>query len=468
MKLWFRAAKGCRLKVDFQKLVQRSGGGDRYTAVLWTGVAVAFVALVMAWLSIDWQWSPVDDPGQALAMRALHESHPAHKAIYLRVVELASGDFAGGVFRPLAWIYPPLIYSLTVEAAHLVRLLMLMVTIAGPVIYFKRRGYRGLNLIFVLLILIIAASGLYQGLLLLSIQEVGGMMCIAIGLAIGRPAGRLMLFLLASFFKAPFLWVLAGYSIFLYRTGERKKALYSAGSAAAVFVISVVLSGSGTYTDRYRLNPLDPELWKSASQILDPANGALLIAALWWLVATKSRLVRESDFPIFAVGFAGYYAQMIPWGFTAYYMGPISFLLGLLILSVISPSSAASRPEVLVGLVLPLVVAAWVLKGSLEFVFQTNAVLVDSTICIVRSDAQRTALQGEWLYVTTSPEGPIRLTENIRYFNDDWSGQVGLNGEISDPTHALLVGQSTDPQRVGGTEICRSDLISLIELRADE
>jgi hypothetical protein len=342
---------------------------------------------------------------------------------------------------------------------------MIVVTIAGPFFYFRRIGFQRLSLMFVGVILLVGASGLYEGLLLLSIQEVGGTMFVSIGLAINRPGWRWVFFLLAALFKAPFAWILVGYSVYLFRTGERRKAWYNAGSAAAVLIIGVALSRSGSYTQRYRLDPLDPELWKSAAQILDPVNAALLAAVLWWLVATKSRLVRRSEFPIFAVGFAGYYIQMIPWGFTAYYMGPISFLLGLLLLSVIAPKSGASKAEMLVGLLLPVVIAISVLRGSFEFVMRTNGIISDSTQCLVQAKAERTSIEGSWLYLTTSPEGPIRLTQNIKYFFDDWSGQAALSGEISDPTHVLLVNQSDGLRNIGGVEVCKRDLVSVIQLR---
>lgn len=452
------------MKASPEKRVQQFLKQDRSILLFWLGLVSILAAWVILWLSVDWQWSSVDDPGQALTMRGLHSRMPASEALLTHSVDLAAGDFSSGVFRPLAWIYPPLMYSLPVDSAHIVRLIMVMLTLVGPLIYFQRRGFRGPTLVFAALMLVIAASGLYEGLLLLSIQEVGGMMLVSLGLAINKPAGRLAFWTLAALFKAPFLWILIGYSIFLFMTRQRRWAGVAAGSAFILFTVSVLLSSLGDYTDRYRLNPLDPELWNSASKILEPANGALLIAFVWWLIVTKSPIQRTSEFPIFAIGFVGYYVQMIPWGFTAYYMGPISFLFGLLLLSVISPHPQSTPLEFTVGLLVPIAVAIWIVKGSVSFVLQSNEIVAQSTQCIVEEDAQRVALQGNWLYLTTSQEGPLRLAQNIEYFDRQWSGEIARYGEISNETHLLVA--TGDPVDQGRSleEVCRTPRVQLLRV----
>ena len=88
----------------------------------WAAVALVSGLLISLWILVPWQWSPVDDPGQVLAMRDLIAIHGCFSALVERTVELANGDFTGGVFRPVAWIYPPLFYWLPVVPAHAVRL----------------------------------------------------------------------------------------------------------------------------------------------------------------------------------------------------------------------------------------------------------------------------------------------------------------------------------------------------------
>lgn len=452
------------MKASPQERVKQFLNQDRSILFFWLGLVSILAAWIILWLSIDWHWSFVDDPGQALTMRDLHSRMPASEALLTRSADLAAGDFSNGVFRPLAWIYPPLTYSLSVGSAHIVRLVMVMLTLIGPLIYFQRRGFRGPMLVFAALMLVTAASGLYEGLLLLSIQEVGGMMLVSLGLATNRPAGRLVFWILAALFKAPFLWILIGYGVFLFMTRQRKWAAVSTVSAIILFAVSVLLSNFGDYTDRYRLNPLDPELWNSASKILEPANGALLIAFVWWVIATKSPIQRTNEFPIFAIGFVGYYVQMIPWGFTAYYMGPISFLLGLVLLSVLSPHPQSTPLEFAVGLLLPIAVAVWIVKGSVSFVLQSNEIVARSTQCIAEENAQRIAVQGDWLYLTTSPEGPLRLAQNIEYFDRQWSGEIASFGQMTNETHLLVVNEDLTSQAGPLEEVCSGPRVQLFQV----
>lgn len=437
--------------------------------LFWVSVGVVSVALMIFWMLIPWQWSPVDDPGQVLAMRGLFESQGVIGGILERISQLASGDLAGGVFRPLAWVYPPLLYGLPVDLAHLIRLIMVIIIILGPLVYFRRNGARLPLLGIIFILLLIAAGTLYQGLLLLSIQEVGGITLISLGLMVNGRISRLVFWLLAAWFKGPFLWILFGYSIVLWREGRRKLALTSAGLGAATLLINFWWSRSGTYTGRYSINVFDPELWNRASSILEPVNGAILIAALWWLLVTQAPIARGKDFPIFAFAAIGYYVQMIPWGFTAYYMGPISFLLGLLIASVLTNPQNVRLRTLVIGFVIPILIAIWILKASLTFVFDTNSLMLQASECLSQVPNSQTELLGNWLYVTSSEEGPIRIAENTQINNPEWSGIVNLDSTLSggerdtNTSHLLLLPGSSLPA-LPNQIICEKSQVVLVNI----
>jgi len=437
----------------------------------WFTVAAISFILLAIWALVPWQWSSVDDPGQALAMRELIAANGFVGAIVERVGQLALGDYEGGVFRPLAWIYPPLLYWMPVVPAHVVRLIMVMLIIIGPLVYFRRSGATPARLMVTLFILLIAAASLYQGLILLSVQEVGGMALISLGLLFRRSTPRLIAWILAAWFKGPFVWILFGYAFVLWRAGRKKLALTSGVVGLFTLAINVWWSTSGTYTSRYQVNPLDPELWNSASRLLEPFNGAILLAVLWWIVVTQTGPRIRHDFPIFAAAAVGYYVQMIPWGFTAYYMGPISFLMGLLLASLLSdPPGGLRLWRILTALAVPLLLAAWILKGSITWVFQTNEILRQASQCLAEYPESSTRVVGDWLYLTSSDEGPFRLGQNIQLLHPEWTGEIFLDTSVGHELRGpktelvLVVDGAQYDLEDDATVVCDQSLVKLMQL----
>ena len=426
-------------------------------------------ALVAIWLFIPWQWSPVDDPGQVLTMRDLVGQHGMLGAVVERFQQLAQGDRDGGVFRPMAWVYPPLIYLVPAVPGHVIRLLMVLVIIVGPLVYFRRRGASSQVLAMTLLLLIISASTAYQGLLLLSIQEIGGLAFISLGLMARGQTLRVLLWVCAALFKGPFLWILFGNAWVLYRRGDRRGAVLNAFLATVLLAINVWWSQTGTYVSRYNIAPWEPYQWINASKLLEPQNGAVLLVVVWWLLLTQTRFHRRADFPIFAFAFFGYFLQMIPWGFTAYYMAPISFFLGLMLASTLTNGAQLSWPAAVMSFAVPTLVAAWVLFSSLGFVMRSNMIMVESSRCLSQTFGAITEIRGGWLYLTSSMEGPLRLSQNTRLFFPEWEGSVQLAQDDAPqrggepPTHLLVI-PGGEQRGLQGTTICKGRYVSLVEI----
>jgi len=437
----------------------------------WLAVCATLAVLIVVWIRIPWQWSPVDDAGQVTTMNAMVRSEGYLSALLERVGQLAQGDLEGGVFRPLAWIYPPIIYALPVGLAHLLRLLMVFVILLGPLVYFRRKGSSPVLLASIAAVLLIAAGSTYQGLVLLSIQEVGGLFFISIGLMLPNRFLRLIAWVLAAFFKGPFVWILFGYSIALWKEGRRRLALASGTIGLLTFLVNVWWSRSGTYTGHYRINFFDPEMWNSASRLLEPFNGAILLAVIWWVIVSQTGLRRNSDFPIFAFASIGYYVQLVPWGFTAYYMGPISFLFGLLLASTLVDVGSQRLMKSLLLLSLPVLLAIWILKGNIGWSLRTNEIIHQATECLAGVPGSITEIAGGWLYITSSEEGPVRLMENIQLSHPEWRGEVRL------PRAASVVATGTPPDYIlliDGAElnpatpiarVCERTLVTLVKSR---
>lgn len=82
--------------------------------LFWVSVGVVSIALMISWMRIPWQWSPVDDPGQVLVMREIFQSQGVIGGVFERINQLAV-DLWSSFFRSLTWVYPPLIYGLPVD-----------------------------------------------------------------------------------------------------------------------------------------------------------------------------------------------------------------------------------------------------------------------------------------------------------------------------------------------------------------
>lgn len=203
---------------------------------------------------------------------------------------------------------------------------------------------------------------------------------------------------------------------------------------------------------------------------MEPFNGAILLAVLWWLVVTQTAPKFRRDFLIFSIAAFGYYLQMIPWGFTAYYMGPISFLLALMILSTLTdPPTALKTPRAVLALSLPALLAVWILRGSISWVLDTNEIMRQASSCLATTKAATVGVTGNWTYVTSSEEGPFRLAQNTQLFYQGWDGNAYLvvhedDGSLPDTTtHVLFINQSPPLQGISGLAVCETPKVVLIE-----
>ena len=438
--------------------------------VLLPAIALVTLTLGAIWLWIPWEWAPIDDPGQVILLgREIAESGRI-SGTYNRFSQLVNGDVSWGIFRPSYWIFQVSVYQLPISLAHLARLAMVVVAILGPLLYFRRSGASSSKLWFILLLLLAGASTLYQGLFLVSLQELSGAAFIGLGLMATRTWPRVTLWVIAALFKSPFSWILIGYSIFLWRRKDRTKSLAASGLGLGVLAINAVWAKNGDYTSGYNLNPLNPALWENFSRLVEPMNALLLLSVVWWLVVTNGQLKRNSDWIIFFVGWAGYTLQMIPWGVTAYYMGPISYLLAIFMASTITNSQNLGRLQIFIGFSMPAFVAFWLIRVTLNFGFDINSVMLESKQCLAPLSESNTVMAGNLLYVTSSPEGPIQIAGTILKDDPKWDGSIALEGnDLSgfnspDTTHYLLIDAAPLQEGRGAVEICKGRAITLYEL----
>ena len=419
-------------------------------------IAVIVVVLVIIWIRTDWAWSPVDDAGHVLALQSLMDRYGALGGMVAYAAEMVDIDRSWGLFRPSYWIYPSVFYLLPVGPAHLARLLMILIVIAGPLIHFRRSGINGVRLWMAGLLLVASASSLYVGLFLVSLQELSAMVFVSLGLLLPNRWVRFVSWSIAAWFKAPFAWLLVGQAVADWRRGNRKLAAANALVGVGTLGLAVIMARSGSYTARYGLDPF--AIWSNLQRLIEPMNALLLLSLLWWLVVTRSRLAWTNDTIALGIGWAGYTAQLLPWGVTAYYMGPISFLFGLTMASMLHGERVPIRTGLL-ALTVPALAALILVVNPLSQGFAINGAMRTLQDCLATRPGTVSVLQGNVLYVTTSDEGPIRLQQNLTLVDPSWEGSIQLgvaNPDGMSPGTDLLLnaGSPLDPAPTGTRLVC--------------
>ncbi|MEI8262182.1 MAG: hypothetical protein WCG77_11905, partial [Actinomycetes bacterium] len=271
------------------------------------------------------------------------------------------------------------------------------------------------------------------------------------------------LWTLAAWLKAPFAWMLIANGVVAWRRGERRAAVTSAGLGVATIAVAALWSRSGSYTSAYSLSPVG--MWENIPRLLEPANVYLVVALVWWAAMTGSRFRADSNVVLFGIGFGGYVLQLLPWGVTAYYSGPITWLWGLLLLSTLGERGVVSRARMFAAFTLPAFIAFLLVAWPLRQVLQTNAVMRGVSECLAESPNSQSLLTGNMTYVT-GPEGPIRMMENLKLRDAQWRGDIRYEPdainvvakELADgnrsTTSLILVGPGNLPDSISVREVC--------------
>jgi hypothetical protein len=123
-----------------------------------------------------------------------------------------------------------------------------------------------------------------------------------------------------------------------------------------------------------------------------------------------------------------------------------------------------------IGITIPLLITIWLVKDELSFGLRIDSIMSSATKCLSATTSSRTALFGSVTYVTSSPEGAVRLEQLARLENSNWRGSV-LSAQDSatellnaTTTHALIVDGSGLPKGRVGTETCHVGNVVLYKL----
>jgi hypothetical protein len=440
----------------------------------WWILGVCLVILSIIWLLVPWEWSTIDDPGFVLGLQQRIAEHGFLGGQASSLQSMFASDIDWGLFRPSYWAYPGLFYLLPVELAHLVRLFMLLVAIAGPLVFMRRRGASSISLIAAGLVLVTASSGLIVGLEFTSLQELSGAAFVGLGFVFPRAAARLTLWTIAAWFKAPFAWLLIGYAIPLWRRGQRASAILSASLGLGTIVLAAAMARNGDYTARFYRNSigliLDAVL-SNGPKFFELPTLLVLVAFAWWVLLARPQLRFDAMTITLLIAVLGYSANLISWTVSGYYIGPVILLLGILLVSTLGVQRQLNKPRLAAALAMPLIIAAWITSTSVGKVFTANEAIVQARDCLLGLPTQsNTALSGDLTYVATL-EGADRLSQIATLSNSSWQGSVTFV-DVGSPalpqgtTHYLWVSSKTptDGLLPFGKLQCSTPLVTVVTL----
>lgn len=401
------------------------------------------LVLIILWLVIEWEWSTIDDPGLVIAAQSARDLNGIPGGILVRLNEAYEVDRSWGLFRPSYWLYQATVYQFPIPLPQVLRLLMVIVVLAGPLVFFARQGWRSSKLIFAFILIIAGAAPLMIGLQFISLQELSGAAFISVGLMVKSKSVRLLLWAVAALFKSPFAWIMYGEAIVLWRKGEKRWALANALVPTIILLTAWLWAREGDYTGGYGIDP--NVMWENIPKLFQAPIYFLFIITLWWATAARAKLRPSESTILFGAALLGYATQMLPWSVTAYYAGPISFFLSLTLVSIVAQPHIRSKIGNAAAFALPVGLALLMVAWPIRQVLQTNTVLREITACLENETNAVVGLSGNMVYVTTSVEAPDRIATNLTLRNPNWNGSITLDNlklSLLDPTttHFVIVG----------------------------
>lgn len=393
----------------------------------WWILGIALALLCLVWMLIPWEWSTIDDPGFVLGLQQRIAQHGLTGAQVDSFQSMFTSDLDWGLFRPSYWAYPGLFYLLPVDFAHLIRLLMLLVAIAGPLMFMRRRGATSISLTASALVMVTASSGLIVGLEFTSLQELSGAAFVGLGFMFPRAAARLTMWTIAAWFKAPFAWLLIGYAIPLWRRGQRANAVVSAGLGLGTIALAAAMARNGSYTARFYRNSIGlilDALLSNGPKFFELPTLLVIVSFAWWVLIARPRWRFDSMSIALLIAVLGYSANLISWTVSGYYIGPVILLLGILLVSTLGVQRQLTKPRLIAALCIPLIIAIWITSTSVSKVLIANQAISQARDCLLELPPRSNiALSGDLTYVATL-EGADRLTQIATLSQPSWQGSV--------------------------------------------
>ncbi|GAA5200982.1 hypothetical protein GCM10023322_80040 [Rugosimonospora acidiphila] len=401
---------------------------------LWPWLVAAVLAVAVAATSfLPWEWSFIDDGGMLTFLHGYQHQHGWFLGALDMIYHDFQGDRAWGLFRPTFWVFTGTFYLLPVGAAHAVRIAMVLCAIIGPLVPIARRFHGGprVGMLIWTTAVVVAGGELFVGIWYPSLQETSGLCFIGLGfLATRRHWPRVLAWLAAAWFKAPFAWLLLAYGLVLCRKRETRRlgivtSLVSLGTLAA----ATLLARSGSYTSKLDFSPHNVRVNLDLSVGMFAAPLLVVVAGLVLLRPRIDISIAGDKDPtavVLLLGGAGYLANLLAWNVGGYYAGPYVYLLTLGVVFAVTGIGTTNPRWMTAALVVPVLMAGFFLHDTAVEGYDRLATVTGLRDCVLR-------LPDGAVTGTNRHEAWVRLDYIVREHKPDWKGEVVLvlSGQVT-------------------------------------
>jgi hypothetical protein len=333
---------------------------------------------------------------------------------------------------------------------------MLLVVVAGAMVVAGRR-FTGRDRLAMGLwagAAVAVDSSLYAGLYYPSLQELSGLCLVALGLlARRRPVLRLLAFLAAAWFKAPFAWLLVAYGLLLLRHRQTRRlgAAYTALGAGTLVILAwvartgVYAQSSLSFTGHTVLTNLNAAVsaagWVSLLLVVGvvllrprfdldlrpattpagaPTTSAPTAGATAMSASTMGDPATGDPIALALVfGGLGYLLNLIFWHTGGYYASGYLYLLTVGVLLGVRSVGPLRPLRLLAALAVPALLALPVVRAAGQEVWRHNEAVAGLSNCLL-------SLPGAPTVGYNRHEAWERLDFIVREHRPDWGGRVLL------------------------------------------
>lgn len=396
----------------------------------WVGAISATIALLAVWtFAIEWEWSFIGD--DASWVQRVRNSVAAGNS--LSPILQAPGwswseATSWGLFRPTSIVYYSLVYQLPVEFAHFIRLAMFLTALATPLILVYRNngsGFRAWPMVWVLG-LGFANYSMAYGAYFVSLSELTAIFLVAIGLLVPNKYAKVLFFLLAALAKAPFIWLVLIYAIYLiWQKTYKTTGIIALLICLSSLIIIIYASQVGSYTSSLTFNPW--HFLKNLEQ-LGTYGVSFLIVLLVGIFVFLSNLKPTPLSYVLLLGAILFTGNLLAWNTIGYYNAPIWFLITCAMATAFKPTlSDTFHPNLVSRGALTLCLAGSVLISVETFrvdVFGRNTMVIEAREWVATEADQNTKIALSYIdsrefdfYLSESHAPLRRMVENLP---SDW------------------------------------------------
>jgi hypothetical protein len=298
---------------------------------------------------------------------------------------------------------------------------MYLVALAAPLLLMNlKTPVRSHKLFAVwLLALGLANYTMIYGIYFVSLSELTAIFLVALGLFMPKPTLKILFFLLAALAKAPFIWLVFTYTVYLMlKTSTRRTGLLGFALSGLSLGAIVFASQSGHYGDNLTLNPWH---FYGNLELLGTYGAPFLFILLIGIFLFISYLRPHPMTWVLLISAFLFAGNMLAWNTIGYYNSPIWFLLTSAVATALKGDSTSTKTlstkwsaPIMVGcLIAAIFLAAETFRTD---VFGRNQMVTEGRDWILEN---LKATESYFIYDFSNHEFQFYLTEKNPTWNKD-------------------------------------------------